>query len=228
MYKRILIRLDRSKLAEEPLGYGIWLANKSGAELVVMNVCGPQDCACEPEKCVVIPEARSYIEEKVVLVRQMLSEIEGRSEQVKSLVVAGDPATEILRYVEEQNIDLVIMATHGRSGIKRWLIGSVADKVVRNSSHPVRLIKSFSPAPDKMDEIPDRSILVLLDGSELAEEILPYASYHANLSKGELKLLNVCAPPDIMHPIRYHLLPDSYPPSRPVQWDKYAEQEDVA
>lgn len=220
MYKKIVVPLDRSKLGEMPLDYAIWLAQKSGAELVLMHVCGPEDCACEPEKCRVIPEARQYLEGKAASIARA-----GGIERVKPHIVAGDPATQILRYVDENDVSLVIMATHGRSGVRRWLIGSVADKVVRNSNRPVRLEKSFSSIPVRKVEQPDQTILVLLDGSELAEEILPYAAYHAGLSNGELGLFSVCEPPDIMHPISYHLIPDSYPPTRPAQWDKYAEQE---
>lgn len=225
MYKRILVPLDRSELAEAPLGYAVWLAQKSGAELVLMHVCGPEDCACEPEKCRVIPEARHYLEEKVATVARQSQHTEGSIERVKPHIVAGDPATQILRYVEEREVGLVIMATHGRSGVRRWLIGSVADKVVRNSNRPVRLMKSFTNTPERNGGQPDQTVLVLLDGSELAETILPYAAYHAGLGNGELILLSVCEPPDIMHPISYHLIPDSYPPSRPIQWYKYAEQE---
>ncbi|MFH0768633.1 MAG: universal stress protein [Chloroflexota bacterium] len=219
MYKRILLTLDRSSLAEMPIDYAIWLAKKSGAELTIMHVCGPEDCACEPGKCQVIPEAQRYVEQKAASIA-----LTGGIKQVKPHIVAGDPATEILRYVDEHDVDLIIMATHGRSGVDRWLVGSVADKVVRNSNHPVRLVRPFASA-EKKDETPDKTVLVLLDGSEVAEKILPYAAYHARLSNGELILLSVCEPPEIMHPVSYNLIPDSYPRKRPVQWYKYVEQE---
>ena len=224
MYKTLLVPLDRSKLAEAPLDYAVWLAEKSGARLVLMNVCGPQDCACEPEQCKIIPEARQYLEEKVRSVEQRMAST-GSAVKVGLHLAAGDPATQILGYIDQNQVDLVVMATHGRSGVSRWLIGSVADRVVRMSNKPVRLTKSFAKEKENKGEHPDQRILVLLDGSELSESILPHAIHLARMSGGELILLSVCTPPDILNPISYHLIPDRYPPTRPVQWQKYADRE---
>ncbi len=63
---------------------------------------------------------------------------EGISTQ--GVVVWGRPADEILKYINENKTDLVIMSTHGRSGIPRWAFGSVADKVIRHSTAPVLII----------------------------------------------------------------------------------------
>ncbi len=215
MYKRILVPLDGSKLAEAPLGYAVWLAQKSGAELRLLHVYQGR-----------VPAISRYLARQIEWVEhQSDSQKKNTKLIVKPEIASGDPASEIIKYAEYNKIDLIIMSTHGHTGIKRWIIGSVADKVVHNSNRPVRLVKSFSDFPEGDGVQPERTILVLVDGSELAEQILPYAAYHAGLSSGELILLSICEPPDIMPPNVYHFIPDSYPPSRPLQWRKYVEQE---
>ena len=61
----------------------------------------------------------------------------------ESRVVTGDPAEEILKFVDEQDIDLIVMGTHGRRGLERTLMGSVADYVIKNAAIPVMTINPF-------------------------------------------------------------------------------------
>lgn len=209
MYQKIMITLDGSQLAEVPLDYAVWLAVNSGAELQLMHI---QEDESDKQS--------QYLEKTLAEIKH------DRGNDFKASIVSknGDPAEEILRYAEESKIDLIIMSTHGHTGIKRWMLGSVADKVVRYSNRPVRLIKSFSS--ETQADGYDRTVVALLDGSEMAEQLLPYASYHAELGAGRLILLSVCEPPDLGPAITYHLIPPhDYPPKRPLQWDKYVKQE---
>jgi nucleotide-binding universal stress UspA family protein len=68
---------------------------------------------------------------------------------------AGDAATEILDYADERDIDLIAMATHGRSGLRRWLLGSVANKVLRTTDVPVLLSRAWLPSrePGRASEV---------------------------------------------------------------------------
>lgn len=214
MYAKILVPLDGSKLAEAPLRYAAWLAKKSGAELVLMYVYRGR-----------APLVSSYLGRKIEWIMHQNRFQDGTPVNVVPVAVAGDPANEILRYSEDNNVSLITMSTHGRTGIKRWLMGSVADRVVRYSNRPVRLVKSFGNIlPENTDF--DSKVLALLDGSEMAERVLPYAAYHARLSGGELTLMSVCEPPEIVPAVTYHLIPPhGYPAARPPQWEKYVERE---
>jgi nucleotide-binding universal stress UspA family protein len=112
----------------------------------------------------------------------------------------GHPAEEILRYADENDIDLILMATHGRSGIRRWAMGSVADKVLRASEVPVLLVRAGIPEKSAYDEWPRGTLLVPLDGSELAESVLPHIEALAKQRGAELVdvvLLRVCEPPAV-------------------------------
>ena len=117
-----------------------------------------------------------------------------RAEQVKGLgfeaeivVRLGKPADEVLAYAESADMDLIIIATHGRSGIARWRLGSVADVIVRHAPCPTIVIGpnvEVDLAPYNLNRI-----LVPLDGSALAETALPLAAWIARLSDAEVDLV---------------------------------------
>lgn len=212
MYKRILVPLDGSKLAEAPLDYAVWLAQKSRAELVLMHVYGGK-----------ASDKWHYLRSQGEAIFQKTRQQGQTPVEVKVEDVSGDPATQIIEYVNDNQVDLIAMSTHGHTGIRHWLLGNVADKIVNYSMKPVWLIKSFEDQPVNLEY--DQKILVLLDGSETAERILPYATYHARLSNGEITLLHVCEPPEIIPAGTYHLIPQGYPPTLPLEWEKYVERE---
>jgi nucleotide-binding universal stress UspA family protein len=121
---------------------------------------------------------------------------ESQGIRVSGEVMVGYPAEEILRYADENDIDLILMATHGRSGIRRWVIGSVADKVLRSSRVPVLLVRTGIPQHIVDNEWPD-SMLVPLDGSGLAELVLPHVAALAKQPKAKtvkVTLLMACEP----------------------------------
>lgn len=231
MYKQMLIPLDGSSLAEVVFTYAKELSGRLGINLVFLNVCSPEESE-------LLPMRRAYVERMAEIVRNQSMEVqkqigigtEGKPVEAKAEVVTGYPADEILRYADENQIDLILIATHGRSGIKRWGLGSVADKVLRMSKVPIWLVRASVPKEVIYDEFPTRSILVPLDGSELAESVLPHAEAVAKQRGAELihvVLLRVCELADMAFtsPASYYLMPDRYPPTRPVNWEKYVEQE---
>jgi nucleotide-binding universal stress UspA family protein len=77
------------------------------------------------------------------LIKDMLEQVTGPDVQVTTKVTEGIAAREILKYTEKNNIDLIIISTHGRSGLDHFLLGSVTEKIVRRSKCPVFTVKSF-------------------------------------------------------------------------------------
>lgn len=93
---------------------------------------------------------------------------------VNSVIVCGDPTDAILAEAERSDVGLVALTTHGRSGFDRWAMGSVADKVMRLSPKPTLVVRRpYIPYPERAVTI--RRILIPLDGSNLAEQALPWA-----------------------------------------------------
>lgn len=141
MYKKILVPLDGSPLAEAVLPHAQALAKSEGAEIIILRV------AVTPNEGVFVHNpalAETIIKEIKEEVREY-TELEVAKLQTSGLQVSGItrdglvPDT-ILNVAEETHADIIAMSTHGRTGMQRWLLGSVADRVVHYSSIPVMLI----------------------------------------------------------------------------------------
>jgi len=229
MYKRMLVPLDGSKLAEVVFAYAKELAGRLDLDLILFHVCSSEESE-------LLPMHRSYVERAAEIVRHQSHEVQERTgiqPEIKTVeaqveMAVGHPAEEILNYADKNDIDVILMATHGRSGIRRWALGSVVDKVLRVSKVPVWLVRAGIPGEIVYDEWQRRTLLVPLDGSELSEVVLPHVETLAKQRGAELVdvvLLRVFEVTDIISPISYHIVPDSYPPTRPFKWEEYMEQE---
>jgi nucleotide-binding universal stress UspA family protein len=113
---------------------------------------------------------------------------------VKCAVEKGRSHEIIIEKAAADKGTLVAMATHGRSGINRWLLGSVTEKVLRSTTSPLLLVRAAEEAKTEGQEI-FKSIVVPLDGSELAESVLPTVAALANESKLEVILLRAYSMP---------------------------------
>lgn len=142
MYKRILVPLDGSRLAEQALPHAEIQASAFEAEIELLKVLGPL-----PEPSMAGRGAvRGAEAASAVLAQEYLEGIavglRGRGFAVNTLTVEGKPYVEIIRFAEEHEVDLIVMSTRGHSGLSRWLLGSVADRVVRGATVPVLLVQA--------------------------------------------------------------------------------------
>jgi nucleotide-binding universal stress UspA family protein len=112
---------------------------------------------------------------------------------VDTEVQLGAPAEQIVALAERERVALIAMATHGLSGLRRWTLGSVADKVMHAAATPVLVVRSATPPQAGASAL--KRILVPLDGSELARRALPHAVELARGARAELILLHAVAPP---------------------------------
>jgi nucleotide-binding universal stress UspA family protein len=203
MFKRILVPLDGSPLAEIALPYAEELTRHLGSEIILINVRGPSE---NPDK----PEHRVYLSKMAAVTEQNIKKspdvTRGEKVKVASAIIGSPglshPAEEIVDYAEKENISLIVMATHGRTGIRRWALGSTANKVARVSKCPVLLIRA---AAGMAKNVHLDKILVSLDGSRQSEAVLPYIESLASKIKTEINLLNVVEP-------LYHIYPYSAEP----------------
>lgn len=141
MYKKILAPLDGSELSECGLSHVKAIAGGcSVPEVVLLMVYEPlprsQLAAYTPsdffEKAA--KDAHDYA---VEYMGKKASELKASGINVVIATDEGNPAEQILEYAKQKGVDLIIMSTHGRSGVARWAMGSVADKVIRHSTVPV-------------------------------------------------------------------------------------------
>ncbi len=141
---RILIPTDFSKHSENALTYALAFAEKFGAELYLLHVV--QDLALFiPDAVTVAPPIAPPVEQLTAAVREALNNVvrEHRLEQspVHVEVREGAPFYEIIRFAKEKDIDLIVMGTHGHSGLAHVLLGSVSEKVVRKAPCPVLTVR---------------------------------------------------------------------------------------
>ncbi len=147
MYKQILVPLDGSELAEHVLPHVCDLAECSGAQVVLLRVPGePAFDYLVPDGQVIV-ELRHDIEDAAkIYMEQVADELRERGIRVRTRVQWGMPVYQvILEVASELGADLVALSTHGRSGIARLVIGSVADQVVRHAPLPVLLVHPEVP-----------------------------------------------------------------------------------
>ena len=141
MYKKILVPLDGSKLAECVLPHVTAIAAGCGIqEVVLVRVVEPIPVEAPPAiDFEVVQKAGTKAAEKYLA--KTKTKLSKKGLNVEAKVLTGRPGENITEFAERNKVDIIALATHGRSGISRWIFGSVADKIVRSSSVPVLLIK---------------------------------------------------------------------------------------
>jgi len=187
MYKKILVPLDGSQLSELALPYSGELAVRLGSEVTLVYVIPSVDEWYHVHQL--------YLEEMEEIVKwgakRHVDKLVGKEITVDSIVLIGHPAEEIVNYADRADIDLIVMATHGRSGIKRWTLGSVADEVVKTTHRPVIFIRAKDAYPGIHEEVTLNRVLVPLDGSKEGEAVIPYVKELAPKLNAEVILLRV-------------------------------------
>lgn len=187
MISRILVPLDGSPVAESILPTVEAFARSHQAQITLFQAVEPSEAATTiiaPSASIVERDkmAAEHAHAYLISIAQRLKQ-EGFTAQTRVLI--GAPAEAIIMMGHE--VDLIAMGTHGRSGIGRWVYGSVADKVLHGAAVPILLIRSRAEAPVNRREA--KRLLVPLDGSELAEQALPIASEIAKRAGGSLCLV---------------------------------------
>jgi nucleotide-binding universal stress UspA family protein len=150
MYDRILVPLDGSKMAECVIPHVLKITQDSKSkEVILLRVCEPVSILADYPANMKEPwedhvkAVNEYSSRQCQMYLDTVEE-ELKAAGLKNLTTVGclgNPANEIVNYVEKNNIDMVIMATHGRSGAGRWAYGSVAEKVLRSTCAAVLVIK---------------------------------------------------------------------------------------
>jgi nucleotide-binding universal stress UspA family protein len=206
MLKRILVPLDGSSRAEQVLPVAARLAQASGGTILLLNVVN------------IAHEALSYgigtaflpsdtIENALIGGRTYLGRLIQHTHltgmaAVEKQAVIGNPAEKILLFAQEQQVDLIVMASHGYTGFKQWLMGSVAENVAQHAPVPVLILRDgailhthlHSDGPTAV-----RALIPLDLPAHSQDAILPVAELVAALSSpglGALHLIQLVVPPE--------------------------------
>ena len=182
--QEILVPLDGSGEAESVLPYLKDLAPRFGSHVHILGVG-------------IGNKTRRVNRLREDYINRIANDLKGNNIKAEAVIRYGTAADKILDFTTENEIDLIIMATHGRSGITRWWMGSVAEKVISEAKAPVLLVRSKRPSKTGAAGKPKflHKVLAPLDGSDIGEAALPYAEILATNSGASISLLQVVSPP---------------------------------
>ncbi len=222
MHKKILVPLDGSALAADVLPHIHELVRCTQAQIILLRVTPEQvhhhdDADLTAGRWTGVaprtlnsvnwnlmgdPVQRAeWLEQEVETAQRYLDAIAGElakaDMKVRTLVKPGPVAQAILEVADSEQVDLIAMSTHGWSGLGRFVLGSVADRVAQHAKQPMLLVRSedHGIAHTRDASIVYKRILVPLDGSALAQEVLPHAQEMALCARAEVLLLRVVPRP---------------------------------
>ena len=141
-YKKILVSLDGSALAEAALPHAQALASDEDAQIVLLRVAA--DPAAEfsfSDPSIADQLIKELEAETLRYLQSVRGKLQKAGFRTSFLIRQGHIAETILHVASEIDADVIVMSTHGRSGVKRWLLGSIADRVATHSQVPVMLIR---------------------------------------------------------------------------------------
>ena len=206
MFNKILVPLDGSKLAEQVLPYARWLAAAYGASITLVRVTDPE--ARLPFTA--NQSASDYLKYTAASLAPS---------PVESVEKIGKPAEVIVDTAKGDADCLIAMATHGMTGPRRWVLGSVASKVVQTADNPILLIRVAQDAA-QLGPFALKRVIVPLDGSGLAEKVLPYVRVLASKLKLDMQLVRTYSlPPDA------YVVADGVIAQGPAQYRKNLHEE---
>jgi len=188
MYRRILVPLDGSELAEQALPYVHSIGKGLGARIELLRVAYP----VAPEA--LDPALGPYQDQIAAYLEGIAAPLTEDGLAVASTIREGDPAPIIVSEAEKEPDTLIAISTHGRSGITRWLLGSITDKVLHATTNPLLIMRAREPVGAQQATPLLDTIIVPLDGSDLAEQVLPHATALAQALHLKVLLVRVTPP----------------------------------
>jgi nucleotide-binding universal stress UspA family protein len=207
MFEHILIPLDGSGLAECVLPHGLSIARALDARATILQVVEPAKGAGRSK--VIDPlewryrqaEAKTYLEE--VSVR-----LHAAGLPVEQVLLEGDPAERVIDHSQASRAGLIVLSSHGQSGLSGWNVSSVVQKILARARVSILLIPAYHPASVELSGLRYKRILVPLDGSQRAECVIPVVTALAGKHGSQAVFVHVVRKPE---------LPRRAPPSQEEQ-----------
>lgn len=196
MFTHILAPLDGSTVAECVLPHLVGFARAFDARVTLVRVV--ETTLSDPEESTVDPlqwemqkkVAQTYIEEIAGELRRMDIRAAAR-------LLEGQVAEALVDFAHREDVDLIVLSTHGQSGLTQWNLGSVANKIVTVALTSLLLIRAYQPQQSRLSEMQYTQILAPLDGSQRAECVLPDMETLAEQDNATVVLAHVVRCPEL-------------------------------
>jgi nucleotide-binding universal stress UspA family protein len=186
--QKILIATDDSEASEKAADFGIETLRFEGAKIYAVYVIDTGSYGSVP----VDEKKLKRIEHLEEIGHKATSYVEKKAKdsgmEVESVVLQGNPAEEIVDFAEEQRVDMIVVGSLGKSGIKRFMLGSVSEKVVRRAKIPVLVVREYK------EEKPYKQILIAADCSKGTEKAVDFGIEIAKLNGAKVYAVHVIDP----------------------------------
>ncbi len=196
MFDSILVPLDTSLLAECVLPHVVDFGRAFNAKISLLHILERKQSNVSPQLFDLLnwqiskAAARSYLDK--ISLRLQKSGL--RSE---ALILEGFAAESVADFATNHSISLIILSSHGQSGLSKWAISSITQKILLRAGTSILLIRAHQPVADETMEQPYQRILVPLDGSRRAENVLPLLTAIARLRKVQIHLVHIVKGPEM-------------------------------
>jgi nucleotide-binding universal stress UspA family protein len=196
MYRSVIVPLDGSSFGEHALPLAASIARRSNASLQLVHVVTPLSAVYAETLLAPDPEIEAeYVAQHCKYLERMAGRVKEFTGVTASCVVlSGEVALTLRMHMAKESPDLIVMTTHGRGALGRFWLGSMADDLVRHLHTPLLLVRPGGKAPEWSPLPAPRHLIVTLDGTPVAEQILEPALALAGLMEAELTLLRVIKP----------------------------------
>ena len=196
MFEHILLPLDGSKLAERVLPHAVTLSKAFDSKLTLIRVVFQEESA--NQHGMINPmdwqmrksEADAYLQS----VKKRLSEIDLESE---IQILEGRPAEQIIEFAKTEDVNLIILSSHGKSGPSAWNINSTVQKVLLRAFMPVMIIRAYREDQQALENVTYERLFLPLDGSKRAECILPLAESICHSQNSDVLLTHIVEEPKL-------------------------------
>jgi len=196
MFKNILVPLDGSLLAECVLPHVVAMAQPLEAKVTLLNVCQPRHAneAAQPVNALNwrfrTAEADAYLE-------GISGRLGAAGLDVDSSRLEGKPAEQILAFARANGVDLIVLSSHGRSGLTGWNVSSTVQKIIARARVSLMIVRAYHPLTSELTHLTYSRVLCPLDCSQRAEHAVPLITMLARSHGAQLILAHVVRKPEM-------------------------------
>lgn len=198
MFTHLLVPLDRSTLAECVLPHVVAMARAFESRITLLHVAEPPELDSEAQP--VDPVQWEMIEAaNKIYLDDIADKLRDMGLAAESVLLEGDAADSIVTFAHRNDVDLIVLSSHGHSGMSRWTLSSVAQKLVMQAAISILIIRAYQTGVDVDTETAVRysHILAPLDGSARADYVLPAVDALANYFDADVQLVHVVRQPEM-------------------------------
>src|SRR5258708_32537206 len=193
MLDHILVPLDGSALAEDAISHGVALASAFNSKLTLLRVVEQSDSTRSIDPLdwhIEKTQADSYLD-------TIAARLQEDRVNVEKILLEGRAANLIIEFAQNHNVDLIILSAHGQSGSDDWTVGSTVQKAIQGIGRSIFIVRTAQAAPDRSKSLNYQRILIPLDGSLRAENVLPIANTLAGFHQSQVMLVHVVNKPEL-------------------------------